>query len=114
MAVGVGALAVGPHLRFLLPSGSSDDGAARAATATPTKQTFRTGHSNNCDGACGHLIEVADGHPVMVKAAPWEDTTIAGTAAQKFNPRVCLRGLSQPPDVVAAASVHDRSCAAAE
>ncbi|HEX7105077.1 MAG TPA: molybdopterin-dependent oxidoreductase [Acidothermaceae bacterium] len=94
MAIGAGALAAGPRLRFLLESEPAGDVAAAATTAAK-RQVFRTGHSNNCDGACGHLIEVENGHPVMVKAAPWEDTAISGALAQKFNPRICLRGLSQ-------------------
>lgn len=93
MAVGVGALAVGPHLKYLFAT--SDEEAASAATTPSKRQVFRTGHSNNCDGACGHLIEVVDGQPVMVKAAPWDEKAISGIIAQKFNPRVCLRGLSQ-------------------
>ena len=93
MALGVGALVAGPHLRYFLAA--SDAESASAATTPVRRHVFRTGHSNNCDGACGHLIEVSDGHPVMVKAAPWDDTMISGAIAQKFNPRVCLRGLSQ-------------------
>ena len=31
----------------------------------------------------------------MVKAAPWDENAISGAIAQKFNPRICLRGLSQ-------------------
>lgn len=93
MALGVGAVAAGPHLRYFLAS--SDAESASAATTPAQRKVFRTGHSNNCDGACGHLIEVSDGHPVMVKAAPWDDSAISGALAQKFNPRVCLRGLSQ-------------------
>jgi anaerobic dimethyl sulfoxide reductase subunit A len=94
MAVGAGALAAGPHLRFLFESPPSG-GDVQVGTAPAKRMVFRTGHSNNCDGACGHLVEVSNGHAVMVKAAPWDDKAISGAVAQKFNPRICLRGLSQ-------------------
>ena len=30
---------------------------------------YRTGHSNNCDGACGHLVHVVDGRVTMIDPA---------------------------------------------
>lgn len=65
------------------------------APATP-EQLFRTGHSNNCDGACGHLVHVADGKVKLVEGAPYDKTTIDGQPIpQAYPPRICLRGVSQ-------------------
>ncbi|MBZ5721467.1 MAG: molybdopterin-dependent oxidoreductase [Acidobacteriia bacterium] len=74
-------------LRFLeaLPA----EGAVPAA-----EKIFRTGHNTNCDGACGHQVHVVDGRVTFIEGAGWE-TNIDGRAAQTFNPRICLRGLSQ-------------------
>jgi hypothetical protein len=47
------------------------------APAVP-EELIRTGHSNNCDGACGHLVHVADGKVKLVEGAPYDKTTING------------------------------------
>lgn len=91
-AVGVGALAVATRLRFLEQAAQAAGG---DGALTGAEQIFRTGHSNNCDGACGHLVHVVDGRVTMVEGAPWDPTTIAGAATPKYPARVCLRGLSQ-------------------
>ena len=92
-AGGVGALAIASRLRFLesVPSAYADSG----QTLTGPSQVFRTGHSNNCDGACGHLVHVTDGRVTFVGPAPWDATTIAGQPAPQINQRICLRGVSQ-------------------
>ncbi|HUK77812.1 MAG TPA: molybdopterin-dependent oxidoreductase [Thermoleophilia bacterium] len=69
---------------------------AEAAAPPVVEQLVRTGHSNNCDGACGHLVHVADGKVKLVEGAPYDTTTIAGTTIpQAYPPRICLRGVSQ-------------------
>ena len=69
---------------------------AAAATLTVAEQLVRTGHSNNCDGACGHLVHVADGKVKLVEGAPWGPKTIDGrTVPKAYPPRICLRGVSQ-------------------
>jgi anaerobic selenocysteine-containing dehydrogenase len=42
---------------------------ADAAQAPIVETLVRTGHSNNCDGACGHLVHVADGKVRLVEGA---------------------------------------------
>jgi len=81
---------------------ASDDlflGALQAADATAPaapEEIIRTGHSNNCDGACGHLVHVADGKVKMVEGAPYDKTNINGQSIpQSYPPRICLRGVSQ-------------------
>jgi molybdopterin-containing oxidoreductase family molybdopterin binding subunit len=69
-----------------------------AAAAGPplTETLLRTGHSNNCDGACGHLVHVADGKVRLIEGAKWGATTIDGRPVPKaYPPRICLRGVSQ-------------------
>jgi molybdopterin-containing oxidoreductase family molybdopterin binding subunit len=69
---------------------------AEAAAPAVAEQLVRTGHSNNCDGACGHLVHVADGKVKLVEGAPWGATTIDGrTVPKAYPPRICLRGVSQ-------------------
>ncbi len=69
---------------------------AAAAAPPVVEQLVRTGHSNNCDGACGHLVHVADGKVKLVEGAPWGATTIDGrTVPKAYPPRICLRGVSQ-------------------
>ncbi len=69
---------------------------ADAAQAPVVETLVRTGHSNNCDGACGHLVHVADGKVRLVEGAFWEPTTIDGRSMPFDYPaRVCLRGVSQ-------------------
>jgi molybdopterin-containing oxidoreductase family molybdopterin binding subunit len=82
--------------------GAADDlflgGLQRADAAAPTvpEQLIRTGHSNNCDGACGHLVHVADGKVKLVEGAPYDKTTIDGRSIpQSYPPRICLRGVAQ-------------------
>jgi anaerobic selenocysteine-containing dehydrogenase len=85
-----GMLTVGDGLRFFT---STPDASAGVVDGTPV--TFRTGHSNNCDGACGHLVTVVDGKVRQIKGAPWGAETIAGAPAPTFQPRCCLRGIAQ-------------------
>jgi anaerobic selenocysteine-containing dehydrogenase len=69
---------------------------AAAATLTVSEQLVRTGHSNNCDGACGHLVHLADGKVKLVEGAPWGPKTIDGrTVPKAYPPRICLRGVAQ-------------------
>ena len=69
---------------------------AEAAAPAVAEQLVRTGHSNNCDGACGHLVHVADGKVKLIEGGPYDTTTIAGTTIpQAYPPRICLRGVSQ-------------------
>jgi molybdopterin-containing oxidoreductase family molybdopterin binding subunit len=69
---------------------------AQAAAPAVVEQLVRTGHSNNCDGACGHLVHVADGKVKLVEGAPWGAKTIDGrTVPKAYPPRICLRGVSQ-------------------
>jgi len=85
---------VADHLRFfqpLLSQGPMDGGPVITGNAT----VYRTGHSNNCDGACGHLIHVVDGRVTEIGPAPWGTKTVSGAPAPTFHPRICLRGLSQ-------------------
>ena len=89
-AGGVGLLSVGGALRYLEAAGS-----AEAGDVTGTEQVFRTGHSNNCDGACGHQVKVVGGQIRLVTSAAFTAKTIGGKAAPKFDPRICLRGVSQ-------------------
>ncbi len=85
-----GVLTVTGGLRYL------DDAApASAGEIRGTETLFRTGHSNNCDGACGHQVHVVDGRIRLVQGAQWDQTTIAGDAAPQYNPRACLRGIAQ-------------------
>ena len=92
-AATVGGVIIADHLRFLQPA------AASASTAdsviTGKEVIYRTGHSNNCDGACGHLIHVVDGRVTEIGPAQWGTKTMSGAAAPTFHPRICLRGLSQ-------------------
>ena len=69
---------------------------AEAAAPTVPEQLVRTGHSNNCDGACGHLVHLADGKVKLVEGAPYDTTTIDGRLIpQSYPPRICLRGVAQ-------------------
>jgi anaerobic selenocysteine-containing dehydrogenase len=69
---------------------------AAAAAPTVPEQLVRTGHSNNCDGACGHLVHLADGKVKLVEGAPYDKTTIDGRLIpQSYPPRICLRGVAQ-------------------
>ena len=88
-----GGLLVADHLRFLEPS--TGDLVSSEEFLTGKEVVYRTGHSNNCDGACGHLVHVTDGRVTMVGPASWGTTTISGEPAPTFHPRICLRGLSQ-------------------
>jgi anaerobic selenocysteine-containing dehydrogenase len=81
-----------PSLRLL-------EAAARPSKPTQrrqrSEQTYRTGHSNNCDGSCGHLVHVRDGRVRLIQGAAWEPTTIAGQPVPDYPPRICLRGICQ-------------------
>ncbi len=88
-AGGVGLLTVG-GLRYLEPADS-----AEAGQVTGRESVFRTGHSNNCDGACGHQVKVVDGRVRLITGAAFGAKTIGGEVAPKFDPRICLRGVAQ-------------------
>ncbi len=89
-AAGVGLLSVGGGLRYLEQAAP-----AEAGELLGKETVFRTGHSNNCDGACGHQVKVVDGRIRLVTSAGWSAKTIAGAEAPHFAPRICLRGVSQ-------------------
>lgn len=101
----VGGVMLSEHLHFLAPNDSTSaltSESSASVDSSMVKNTdpygpavFRTGHSNNCDGACGHLVHVTDGRVTMVEPAPWSTTTISGAPAPTYSPRICLRGLSQ-------------------
>ena len=92
-AVVVGGAVVADRLRFFEPLSHSSDSAESVLKGTET--VYRTGHSNNCDGACGHLVHVVDGRVTMIGPADWGTTTVSGAPAPTFHPRICARGLSQ-------------------
>ena len=93
-SVAIASLAVGAdRLRFFEPlAPASMDPALAGAVAAAV---FRTAHSNNCDGGCGHLVQVTNGRVTMVEQGGWEKTTIAGEPTPLYLPRTCLRGLVQ-------------------
>lgn len=94
VAGGVGLAVLGvPSLRLLEAASSAEVDAKQVIKGRDL--VFRTGHSNNCDGSCGHLVHVKDGLVRLIQGAPWEGTTIAGQAVPNYPPRVCLRGISQ-------------------
>ena len=89
-AGGVGLVALGEGLRYVQQAEPSASGEVIG------KETlFRTGHSNNCDGACGHTVTVVDGRVRLIQGAPWDAKTISGEQTPLYHPRVCLRGISQ-------------------
>jgi len=92
-AATVGGVALVDHLRFLSPT--SDVAAAEELVIKGKEVVYRTGHSNNCDGACGHLVHVVDGRVTEIGPAPWGTKTVSGTPTPTFHPRICLRGLAQ-------------------
>ncbi len=85
-----GLLTVGGGLRYF-----KDASEAEAGQLAGEPVLYRTGHSNNCDGACGHLVTVVDGKVRLVQGAPWDAKTIAGQPTPEFPPRSCLRGGAQ-------------------
>jgi anaerobic dimethyl sulfoxide reductase subunit A len=89
-----GILTVGGGLRYLEHAAEAEAGVVAGQALE-----FRTGHSNNCDGACGHLVRVVDGRIRLVQGAPWDQTTISGQPAPKYPPRSCLRGIAQIQNV---------------
>ncbi len=94
----VGGVVLANHLHFLQPITTASAGTtteAAGSVITGHETVYRTGHSNNCDGACGHLVHVVDGRVTMIGPASWGTTLISGAPAPTFHPRVCLRGLSQ-------------------
>ncbi|MGC9962012.1 MAG: molybdopterin-dependent oxidoreductase [Acidimicrobiales bacterium] len=93
-AAAAGGLVVADHLRFFQPL-FGQDASASEPVITGKETVYRTGHSNNCDGACGHLIHVVDGRVTEIGPATWGTKTISGAPAPTFHPRICLRGLSQ-------------------
>lgn len=97
-AVAVGGLALADHLRFfqpLTPEAAAAEPGAPAGSSAGKELVYRTGHSNNCDGACGHLVHVVDGRVTMVGPAAWGTKTVSGDPVPTFHPRICARGLSQ-------------------
>ena len=86
----MGLLSIGGTLRYLEQAAP-----AEAGEVTGKELVYRTGHSNNCDGACGHQVKVVDGRVRLVTSAGWSPKTISGENAPKFDPRICLRGVSQ-------------------
>ena len=93
-AAGVGGLVLADHLNFFQPL-LGEPASAAEPVITGNETVHRTGHSNNCDGACGHLIHVVDGRVTEIGPAPWGTKTVSGAPAPTFHPRICLRGLSQ-------------------
>ena len=90
-AAGVaGALTVSGGLRYMIETPS-----AQAGVVAGKELFYRTGHSNNCDGACGHLVTVVNGKVRMIQGAPWGTETISGQPAPAYPPRSCLRGIAQ-------------------
>lgn len=89
-AAGVGMLSVAGGLRYLEKADP-----AEAGDVAGKETVFRTGHSNNCDGACGHQVKVVDGRIRLVTSAAFTAKTIGGHPAPRFDPRICLRGVSQ-------------------
>ncbi|MFN8629212.1 MAG: molybdopterin-dependent oxidoreductase [Chloroflexota bacterium] len=82
-----------PVIRGLQPAGA-------AAAPTPSPETIvRTGHSNNCDGACGLDVHVRDGQVTLIEGGAFDKTRIDGAPAQAdgvdYANRICLRGVSQ-------------------
>jgi len=76
---------------------------ADAAAPAAVEQLIRTGHSNNCDGACGHLVHVADGKVKLVEGASWEPSTINGQKIPyDYPPRICVRGVCQQQNLYSA------------
>ena len=90
---GIGILALGvPSLRMLEAASGSQ---SPQQLGKGRELVFRTGHSNNCDGSCGHLVHVQDGVVRLIQGAPWDNTTISGQKVGNYPPRICLRGISQ-------------------
>jgi len=93
-AATLGGLIVADKLRFFQPF-LGEAASASETVITGSETVYRTGHSNNCDGACGHLIHVVDGRVTMIGPAGWGTKTVSGAPAPTFHPRICARGLSQ-------------------
>ncbi len=93
-AATVGGIALLDHLRFFQPL-LGESASASEPQVTGKELVYRTGHSNNCDGACGHLVHVVDGRVTEIGPASWGTKTVSGAPAPTFHPRICLRGLSQ-------------------
>ena len=83
MAV-AGGLLVADHLRFLEPS--TGELVSSEELLTGKEVVYRTGHSNNCDGACGRLVHVTDGRVTMIGPASWGATTVSGEQTPTFHP----------------------------
>ena len=98
-AVAADALGEGPFLSALGP--------AEAAQAPAVERLVRTGHSNNCDGACGHLVHVADGKVRLIEGGAYEPWTIDRRQMPFDYPaRICLRGVSQQENLYSANRVR--------
>ncbi len=94
-AVAGGVIAADRLHYFGIAGDTAGTAGAAEDVLTGKESLYRTGHSNNCDGACGHLVHVVDGRVTMVGPAAFGSTTIDGRAAPTFHPRICARGLSQ-------------------
>lgn len=90
-----GLVATADRLRFFEPLAPAASAAGSAALAATAAAVFRTAHSNNCDGGCGHLVQVTNGRITMVEQGGWEKNTISGRPTPLYMPRTCLRGLVQ-------------------
>ncbi len=76
---------------------------AEGAPALATETLVRTGHSNNCDGVCGHLAHVIDGKVSLIEGAAFDPTTIDGRKLPyPFPPRICVRGVCQQENLYSA------------
>jgi molybdopterin-containing oxidoreductase family molybdopterin binding subunit len=94
-AAAVGALGSEQLLGALEP--------AEGATAATPDALVRTGHSNNCDGVCGHLVHVRDGKVSLIEGADWEPTTIDGRELPiPYASRICVRGVCQQQNLYSA------------
>jgi anaerobic selenocysteine-containing dehydrogenase len=96
-AAGILGPASGPILQGLQP--------VRGAEQPAATTIVRTGHSNNCDGACGLDVHVADGKVTLIEGGKFDDTRIDGAPAQGEEPypsRICLRGISQVENLYSA------------
>lgn len=76
---------------------------AEGAPAPVAETLVRTGHSNNCDGVCGHLVHVVDGKVSQVEGAEFSPATIDGRKLPSaFPPRICVRGVAQQQNLYSA------------
>lgn len=89
-----GTIAGSAVLGLSIPGSQFFEAKAADNTLLAEEKVFRTGHSNNCDGGCGHLVHVNQGRATLVENAPWK-CRIDGAATPDYAPRICLRGVAQ-------------------